>query len=62
MTDIQINVLVSVSTVIVTLIVREWFAKRRENREKNNWQITNLKDYYFEEYLSENIKKPRKKL
>ncbi len=49
-------------SVTITLVLREWFARRREERDRSSWQINNIKPFYFDEYLTEEIKEHRESL
>jgi len=62
MGEIEQKVLLVAISVIITLVLREWFARRREERDRSSWQINNIKPFYFDEYLTEEIKEHRESL
>lgn len=62
MEDIQAKIIIALVSIICTWVIREWFARRREERDRTTWQFSNLKDFYFDQYLCEEVKKPREKL
>nr|VFK23056.1 MAG: hypothetical protein BECKLFY1418C_GA0070996_113311 [Candidatus Kentron sp. LFY] len=62
MEELEQKALLVAISVIITLVLREWFARRREERDRSSWQINNIKPFYFDEYLTDEIKDHRKSL
>jgi hypothetical protein len=44
------------------ILVIHWLERRREDRERANWQLTNVSTQYFSQYLSDEIKESRARL
>lgn len=49
----------AILAAILALVGKEYFDSRRERREAYNFRLVNLYDYYFKEYLSQDIKELR---
>ena len=62
MSEVEQKILIVAISIIITLIIREWFAKQREERDRTAWQISNIKPFFFDEYLTDEIKGHRKSL
>lgn len=54
------EILLPILTAAIALIVRELFALNREKRNYLTYQYSNLDKYYFNEYLSSEIKECRR--
>jgi hypothetical protein len=47
---------------LLVLFVTHWLNRRREDREREKWQLTNINTYYYNQYLRDDIKESRKRL
>lgn len=62
MSEIEQKIFIAIVSILATLVLREWFARRREERDRSAWQTNNIKPFYFDQYLTDEIKEQRKSL
>lgn len=62
MNSLNIILTSSLIATLVSILINEWFSRGREQRQNKNRQFNNLYSYYYEQYLSDDVKNSRNSL